>query len=240
MKSITFLIIASLSAFAHVPEEKAVPIKGVYSPFGFDSNDRSEIVITGELPNLCHKFPTSTVKVEGDQINIEITSLYYEPTDPFCPDMVVPFSEVVSLGVLDKGDYKVVVNGNTEHQVESKLAVSESNSSAMDDYQYALVDYVERVGSTRTVKLKGYNPSDCYRLKEVSYVSNGVNTFSVLPKMERIMSSCPMKMTAFEYLFNVPLELSADKILLHVRKMDGRSVNVIFDQKTETLIHANK
>jgi hypothetical protein len=231
------LILGVCSGFAmnQVPQEKEVPVEDVFSPLGFDSNDRTEIVITGKLPNLCHQSPQSKIKITDKTIDITVTSLYYDESNPYCPEMEVPFTEVVTLGLLEKGDYSIVVNGKTNQKKTASLNVVEAKSGAIDTFQYALVDYVEKNQGSRTVKLKGYNPSDCLVLDKIDYVSNGSDTYSVLPKMKQVTPFCPMKMTPFSYNFDVPKDLNKQKILLHVRKMDGRSVNVVFDQKEATL-----
>src|SRR5690606_16327833 len=153
----------------------------VYSPKGFDTNDNTEVIVSGFLPNLCHKSPKVSVKVVGKTIDVKLTSLYYEQTNPFCPEVIVPFVQSVSVGLLDKGEYKVVVNRNTDYERDSKIFISETTTDAIDTYIYANVDYVEKSDDTTKVVLKGYNPSDCFELAEIRTVSNDKDTYSVLP-----------------------------------------------------------
>lgn len=222
-------LFGTAGAMADTPFEKEVPVDHVYSPIGFDSNDSTEVVVEGFLPNLCHKSPKTKVEINGDTINIKLTSLYYDSTTYFCPEMIVPFTETVSLGLLDKGNYKIVVNGKTPYEATSKLKIAEATSDAIDEFTYAYVDYVEKAApASKTVKLKGYNPSDCFALEKIDYVSNGEDTYSILPKMKQIRDFCPMKMMPFEYEFKVPNELQRSKVLLHVRTMYGKSVNTVF------------
>ena len=49
--------------------------------------------------------------------------------------------------------------------------------------------------------------------------------------MKQVRTHCPKKMIPFTYEFEVPQNLEADKVLLHVRVMDGRSVNTFFNNK---------
>jgi hypothetical protein len=51
--------------------------------------------------------------------------------------------------------------------------------------------------------------------------------------MKKIRDFCPMKMTPFSYDIEVPKSLANPKILLHVRSMDGNSINSIFHQTFE-------
>ena len=63
MKLFLLLFTLPLLALSGIPEEKVIPIEHVYIPSGFDDNDNVEIVITGFLPNLCHKSPSAKVRV---------------------------------------------------------------------------------------------------------------------------------------------------------------------------------
>jgi len=225
---VCLLGVGNMIAYAGTPVETRVPVEHVFSPKGFDSNDNAEIVISGFLPNLCHKSPRTKVIRSGKIVKVELTSLYYDASNPFCPEVVVPFVEVVKLGLLEKGNYKVVVNGGWASDSRSGLQVTEAPSEAIDDFVYAGVEYVEKTEGSRVVELKGYNPTDCYELDEVKYVDNGKDTLSVLPMMKRVREHCPMKMQPFSYEWEVPKTLSAKKILLHVRRLQGGSVNSIF------------
>ncbi|MCT4642196.1 MAG: hypothetical protein N4A33_07835 [Bacteriovoracaceae bacterium] len=231
MKKTLFTILATLSTslLAGVPSIKQVPIDHLYIPAGFDSNDNTEVIITGFLPNLCHKNPTAKINIdENKNINIKVTSLYYDKSNPFCPQMIVPFTLPVSLGVVQPGQYKVIVNN--DKQKSAKLKVQESTSSAIDNYHYAYVSNVLTTPGSNKIQLKGYNPSDCFVLDKIESISNKKDTFSILPKMKQVNEFCPMKMVPFTYEFEVPETLPKNNILLHVRKMDGKSVNTILIQ----------
>lgn len=218
-------------ALASTPVEILTPIEHIYSPKGFDSNDNTEVIIEGYLPNLCHKAPTSKVKVEGKKINIEVTALRYHPSNPFCPEAIVPFVETVNVGLLDKGDYDIVVNGKSIYEQRGEISVAESTSNSVDEHVYANVEYVAKKSDSREVTLKGYNPSDCFVLDEINVVDNGKDVYSVLPKMKQISDFCPMKMVPFSYKMEVPSKLEKERVLLHVRSMNGKSVNSIFRNK---------
>ncbi len=215
-------------AVASVPVEVMVPIEDVYSPKGFDSNDNSQIIISGYLPNLCHRAPKSIVKMEPGKVDIKIVSLKYDPSNPYCPEMIVPFVEAIDLGVMDKGVYDIVVNGKSVFEKRASLSVDEASSDAVDEFVYAGVEYIEKSAGSRRVVLKGYNPSDCFVLDEIDVMDNGKDVYSIMPKMKQISDFCALKMVPFEYDFIVPEKLKADKVLLHVRSVQGKSVNSIF------------
>ncbi len=226
---IGFLALGALAAQASVPIEVKVPIEDVFSPKGFDSNDNSQVIISGYLPNLCHRAPKSIVNIEDKKINIDVVSLRYDASNPYCPEMIVPFVEAIDLGVLDKGMYDVVVNGKSVYEKKSQLQVAHAQSDAVDEHVYAAVEYIERNEGSRRIVLKGYNPSDCFVLDEIEVLDNEKNVYSILPKMKQISDHCPMKMMPFDYEVNVPDRLEADRVLLHVRSIEGRSVNSIFN-----------
>lgn len=225
------LALSSGVAIASTPVEIMAPIDHIYSPVGFDSNDNTEVIIEGYLPNLCHKAPTSSVTVTDKKININVTALRYHPSNPFCPEAIVPFVETVKVGLLDKGDYDIVVNGRSIYEKRSAISVAEATSNSVDEHVYANVEYVEKQAGSREVTLKGYNPSDCFVLDEINVVDNGKDVYSVLPKMKQISDFCPMKMIPFEYKMDVPKKLKKDKVLLHVRAMNGLSVNSLFNNR---------
>ena len=212
------------SAIASTPIETYVPVEHVYSPQGFDSNDHTEVVVEGILPNLCHKSPITTAKVVGNTIKITVKALKYESTSPFCPEIALPFVAAVNVGMLDKGNYDITVNGKTVFEKKSDIQVAEATSDAVDDFIYANVDHVEKHEGSRIVDLKGYNPSECLELDKVEFYDNAKDTYSVLPKMKQVSTFCPMKMVSFDFPAEVPTKLEKDKVLLHVRVMEiGRA-----------------
>lgn len=229
------LIIRMLIAFlamgvasASVPVEVMVPIDSVYSPNGFDSNDNSQIIISGYLPNLCHQAPKSIVNMADGKVDIKVVSLKYHPSNPYCPEMIVPFVEAIDLGPMDKGVYDIVVNGKSIYERRSSLQVAEASSDAVDDFVYAGVEYIEKSAGSRKVVLKGYNPSDCFVLDEIEIIDNNKDVYSILPKMKQISDFCALKLVPFEYDVVVPSKLKSDNVLLHVRSMEGKSVNSVF------------
>jgi hypothetical protein len=227
--SVVMGMIFSGAALAAVPAEVMLPVDDVYSPKGFDSNDNAQIVISGYLPNLCHRTPKAIVSVKDNKVDIKMVSLKYDLSNPHCLEMIVPFVEAVDLGVLDKGAYDIVVNGKSIFESRANLYVQEAQSDAVDEHVYAAVEYIDRQLGSKRVVLKGYNPSDCFVLDDIEILDNEKNVYSILPKMKQISSHCPMKMMPFEYEVQVPSRLKAQKVLLHVRSIEGRSVNSIMN-----------
>jgi len=229
----TLIAIATLvmsgAAFAS-PTTTLLPVKHVFSPSGFDSNDNVEVMVSGYLPDLCHKAPNAKVKVFGNKIFVQVEAIKEDET-VFCPQVVLPFLTPVSVGMLDKGNYEVVVNPGSSTESTSNIKIAESTSAAIDDYIYANVNYVEQDANTRVVTLKGYNPSPCFELDQIKHTNNKADTYSVLPVLKQVTAFCPEKMVPFTYKWTVPKELNREEVLLHVRVMDGKSVNTLFEDR---------
>lgn len=211
--------------------ESHVPVDHVYAPAGFDSNDNAEIVVSGFLPNLCYKAPKARVDIVANKINVGIKAFKRVGGLQFCADVIVPYIEVVNIGLLDQGKYKLAVNENSQYEQIANLKVSEASSNSIDEAVYANVSEVVQIPNSRRVKLNGYNPSDCFEFDKIELVDNGIDSYSVLPKLKQIRDFCPKKMVQFSYEFNVPENLPAERILLHVRVMDGKSMNALYNNK---------
>lgn len=236
MKNLTNarLFIVALALFAgsaarSEAREALVPVNAVFAPNGFDNNDDAQVVVSGYLPNLCYKAPRTQVAVRGNTVFVAVKALVDE--NSYCPEVIVPVLEPISLGVLPAANYRVVVNAGARFQARTLFSVGEASGSTIDDYVYANVDHVEVVPGSRRVVLKGFNPSDCFVFDRTEFVSNSRDTLSVLPILKQIRTTCPRKMVPFAIGVEIPRGLPAEEILLHVRVMDGKSVNTIFQNR---------
>jgi hypothetical protein len=212
------------------PVVELLPVTDVFPPLGFDTNDDTQVVVGGYLPDMCFKSPQIKATVAGKEIRLTVTGYREADENEFCLPVLVPYIEPVSLGILDKGTYKVRVNIGTVDEQNSTITIVESTSSAIDDYTYANVNYVEEMAGTRRIYLHGSNPSPCFDLDRVEFVSNGQNTYSVLPILKRVSEVCPQQMTPFNYEADVPADMSNRYLMLHVRKMNGKSVNHLWGE----------
>lgn len=212
-------------AFAQ-PQIIPAPVKHLYVPQGFDSNDAVEVVVTGNFPNPCLSRNDVSVSVIEDKIDVLVTALM--PDEKLnCPDMLVPFKEVVSIGNLQGGEYQIVVN----KKLKEKLVVEESASGAVDEHLYAAIDNVEKKADGKFV-LQGWRYSNCIELQKIEVRSNNKDTLSVLPIMKQVSDFCPMKMMPVSYEVSLDFrDVKVDEALIHVRTMDGKSFNKIFDLK---------
>lgn len=225
------LALCPLAAIAQRPTVIDAPVDHVFVPAGFDNNDNVEVVVTGYFPNPCYNRNDVTVKVVDDLIKISVTASVKEDKGSLCAAMIVPFKEDISVGNLQGGDYKIVVNEGTPFELKDSIKIVEAASQNQDDHIYAMVDYVDlgfTGGSLGDTRLIGWKPSDCLELDRVEYRSNGKDTVIVMPIMKKVRDFCPMKLTPLEVpvRFN-PSEYSHSKVLLMSRTIDGRSVNAL-------------
>jgi len=219
-----------MNAYASTLPELPVYIYHTYSPEGFDSNDDIEIFISGALPNTCYKSPKVEITRQGNVFFAEVTAFYTGGQGEKCAEMLIPFLQKVNLGVLDKGNYQVKAKSGLQVIENSTVKIYESTSNSVDDNVYADVEYIKENSFNRVVELIGYNPSDCFELDEVKLVHNNKDTYSILPIMKKVYELCPMKMVPFSYEVEIPVVLDKSVVLLHVRSMEGRSVNRLFSK----------
>lgn len=231
MKLALLLLLISSAIFAQ-PVIISAPVEHLYVPTGFDSNDSVEVIVTGNFPNACYSRNNVEVKMMGDIIDIKVTSISPGKrllTDRACPQMIVPFKEVVSIGNLQGGNYEVRVNQNSQSAISETLAIAEASSNSVDDNIYAAIEWVEKTSKNEVI-LHGWRYSDCMVLDQVKIASNNKDTLSVLPIMKQIREYCPMKGMPVSYPVRYDLgSLKMSKPLLHVRTMDGKSVNTIIN-----------
>lgn len=225
------LALGPIAAMAQRPTVIDAPVDHVFVPAGFDNNDNVEVVVTGFFPNPCYNRNDVTVKVVDDLIKISVTASVKEDKGSLCAAMIVPFKEDISVGNLQGGDYKIVVNEGTPYELKDSIKIVEAASQNQDDHIYAMVDYIDlgfTGGSLGDTRLIGWKPSDCLELDRVEYRSNGKDTVIVMPIMKKVRDFCPMKLTPLEVpvRFN-PSEYSHSKVLLMSRTIDGRSVNAL-------------
>ncbi len=196
----------------------------VFVPNGFDSNDRTEVLLSGWLPSPCYLKPQAKVSVKGEKIEISLKSTLKK--NDACVTMAYPFIVSAELGQLEEGQYEIVVNGKASMPIQ----INPASSGSVDDFIYAHVDEVLVDSQRKTVTLLGSNPSDCVELDSIKFTSNNQDTIAVLPIMKQVRMSCEKKLVPFMYTVNVPslVPEAQNEVLLHVRSLDGSSINKLF------------
>lgn len=234
-----FSIFAALLTFstfaAAVPEVIISPVDHLFVPQGFDNNDNVEVVVTGKFPNPCFIRNKIDVVVKEEKISITVTALKREDErSELCEPMTVPFTEEISIGNLQGGDYEIVVNEGSRYVQKDSLTVGISRSESVDDHLYPIVEYVElgfTGGLSGDAVLYAKTPSDCVVFDHVEYISNKKDTIAILPVMKKTGTVCHERIARIEIpiRFNVR-SLPHSDVLLYVRSIEGKSVNAIIQK----------
>ncbi len=216
---------------AATPVRKEIPVQKVYTPEGFNSNENSQIVVTGTLPNLCHKSPLVKKQITDKEIKIELTSLSYDVTNTYCPEAILPFEKTIDLGELEEGNYNVVINEGTQVQQEEKLIVESADPvNGNENLIYANITDIQISEDDPTaIRLKAYNPSTCFEIDEIKINSDQNGTYTVSPILKQRDEFCAYKMVPFDIDIKLPIQEGDENILLHVKTMDGDSINRIIN-----------
>src|SRR3989338_3709700 len=217
------LVALAEDLFPDIPQFKEVTLMAehVFVPQGFDSNDNSEVVVTGWYPNPCYEWSRVILDKTAEGVEISLKAFVKQGLDRVCIDMAVPYMESVKLGSLQEGKSRLFVGAlNTE------MVVAKSDSASIDDHLYGQVRRVR--ADEKTLVLEIENPSSCIELDHIESIFNGKDTCSILPIMRQITKACPRDPRTFEYRFTIPEEcLQGDKVLFHVRSLEGKAVNFL-------------
>lgn len=164
----------------------------------------------------------------GNIFEVKAKALFYDSTNPFCPEAIIPFVKTIDLGVLEAGVYKVVYMAADSSKRVIDYKVREPRLGDQKNELYSNIQHIEIRDSENIAVLHGHNPSDCFVLKNVRVIDNGRKTVSIMPRMEKVRDFCPLKMVPFEIEVEIPEVSSVKKTLLHVRAMKGNSVNAFY------------
>lgn len=215
----------------HAEDFKIVNISSNYlfAPVGFDDNDDVVVVVDGYMPDTCHRFLGSTATKDPVTGEISIRT-QAKRFDGMCFDVIVPFTSVVSLGSMPTGNYTVTANAGA---LRAKVEVNKASAPGPDDYLYAAVDAARvQVNGPSHIVLEGRLTSTCLEFDRIDVFHHG-NTLEVLPilKLAPLQSDtvCMPEEKAFIKTVQMP-ELKPGRYLLHVRSLNGQSINTVFNQ----------
>jgi hypothetical protein len=219
MKNISLALgLIAVTSFA-APELVIYP-EQLHVPLGFDSNDDIQVIFTRILPDTCHR-PLGVVKIDGDQITIDIKEEKSSTKNKYCIKAINPYMISIPLGHLDEGTYKVISSDNKQKVYE--LTVGSPNSESIDNFTYANITSVEKT-ENNTIILSGEHPNDCLNIEEVKIIPNGtLDTFSILPITATTNTVCNQVITPFS--IEVPIDFELKNAVFHVRKSDGTAIN---------------
>jgi len=234
------LSVASLSHAAELPKPTLVPtaLDNVFVPVGFDDNDNVEIIVAGHFTNVCSKVGPLTAEVNEDAriITLSPQTWVYQSVRCETQEIYVPFIQSVALGTLSRGDYKVVVA--SAPQLDSRdLVVAKATQSTPDDYTYAPVENVEVTRDAESGRITGVEVSGtfsrflagCTKFKELRATITKGNVMVVLPIAE-FTPNKPCENPTGDRKFRARAKVEgapATDMLLHVRVMNGMSINKV-------------
>jgi hypothetical protein len=218
-----------------------VGVAHVFIPdLGFDDNDNVEAVLDGLLPNACYTLAETTVeRFEGNLIRIR--QFAYKKVEGVClqeeglaefQKIPVPYSKEVSLGQLEYGDYNVIFS-NQGMPLARAFNVAMAPVSTVDTMAYAPVTdtYISAAvgeGAPARAVLTGYLTSSCMNLREDFIIERHGDVVVILPQVEISSDTmCLFYIRPFERVVDLGA-FERGRYLLHVRSMNGKSVNRVF------------
>jgi len=227
-----FLASIAMADDNFVPRLVTAPIERVFVPLGFDSNDNVEVVLHGHFPSTCFKLGPAMYTVDEATKTIEIEALSYQYNGG-CAQILVPFIQSVSVGLLKEGNYNIVVK-DRPHTRTASLPVTEAVTSQPDDYLYApvaTVAMVNTLGLKKGIRIEGEFPMlfhGCMVLKDVRLNVTADDVIVVLPIAE-IVHGQTCNQSSYTHKFStvaeIPGQLLEAEYLIHVRVISGESLN---------------
>lgn len=198
-----------------------------YIPDGFDTNDNTQLVAEGMFSNTCYRPAAVEASIDDLQktVTLKPTAYFYSG---MCLQMIVPFNQVVNLGIMKAGDYKVMQSGN--NNALGNLTVRVATNSTPDDFLYAPISqaYMASRGGKTYVTVSGSFTNSCMSLADVMV--------NVQPKVVVVQPISVTKegvaCTGGEFPFERTVEVKGvtnGRYLLHVRSLNGNSVNTLVD-----------
>ncbi len=223
-----FILAAMLFALPGLAMTKVQLTGQLYIPHGFDDNDLVEIVVNGSLPDLCHKSPGHEVIKEGNNFIIKMYA-YRAEDNTNCQKLSLPYNETVRLGILPVGHYKVSLLGVVKDP-RGRFEVKKAVSPLQDDFLYGNVQGLKENDYSREIELIGTNPVNCLKFHEVvEDIQKNVIVLKPRFKQEGLCEEIP---TPFVIKYKVPYLSSHPKgVLLHVRVLNGRSYNYLYQNR---------
>ena len=223
------------------PSNITSPIKKIYIPNGFDSNDNVQVVMSGIFPNSCYKTGStgSSVDLQTNTVLVWAKSYDYSGAH-ICTQALVPFLQEVNVGILPPGTYKVKFAGDPS--ISNTLTVDPHRIESPDDYLYAPVTNAMVLDAEiksdesdnylrKTLTLSGKFPYlfvGCLIMKEVIIRNTPNDVLVAMPVAEEIDDERCGQPGTHDFKVDVPInEVLTGDVLLHVRVMNGHSLNQV-------------
>lgn len=231
--SVSFLLSMATASLANNAVLIQAPVDKVFVPTGFDNNDKVEVVVHGTFPNSCYKMGPTSARIDQSRKIISVSAQAYFYKGAVCAQIQVPFIKSVELvGSLQAGQYKVEVLNRPAAQT-SPLTIARATRPDADDYLYAAVQTatLDEETNGQHIVLKGQHPyllQGCVKFDGVKTSLNASKVLVVLPitHIENNSDACQGEVNnRFEYHLPLKSPLNKGEYLMHVRVLDGNSVN---------------
>ncbi|MCX6125171.1 MAG: hypothetical protein NTV34_10570 [Proteobacteria bacterium] len=224
------LVFAGVSYGADTGRVVSLDARFLFVPQGFDSNDQTEVVVDGFLPDACYKIVPPRVEFNMEQklFTIVPQAFHFEGEGMVCGTYQVPYTVTANLGVVRAGSYALIARGVPE----KKLQVNRSSSIGPDDFLYAPVDqvFVDIDASRQSIVayITGRYTNSCMRLTETKILEQGETT--VLLPIISLENRDDCHETDMSYKgISVKLPWKGPgRYLVHTRSLSGSSVNSVF------------
>lgn len=214
------------------PREIPSPVTKIFIPEGFDDNDNVEVILKGEFPNSCYHVGRTGIKVDQAKMLITVWATAYQYAgSEECLEVITPFIQEVSAGILKKGDYKVVFQ--YDNDIAADLKVVARTTESPEDYLYAPVVNARLnidANGKQSLTLEGNYPYmfvGCMRMREVRATLSNSDVLVVQPITE-IVNNDECFTQPSDKAFSVTTGLSQPFMkegLIHVRVLNGDAIN---------------
>jgi hypothetical protein len=219
------LFMFSSAAFAF----EKVKINGqLYVAEGFDDNDLVEVTVVGTLPNTCYRNPSYDIEMKDNKYSIRLYANYI-PSEEGCREVTMAYTETINFGMMYAGKYGIALVNKANTELK-KLEVKVASSQLVDEFLYGNVSGLVENESSREIELVGANPVNCLVFDKM--LSEVQNTTIVLRPQFKEVGVCSNKSKPFKIKYTVPYLSNQPKgIMIHVRVMNGRSFNYLYQNK---------
>lgn len=211
-----------------------VAIERAYVPVGFDTNDSSvEVIVVGTFKNTCYQKGDVEWKRDDLKGEVTLTMKAYRYNDGTCWPIPNDFFEVVDLKMIPvAGDYELIDTTSGKSLGRLPITAAKDKGPGRDDFPYAPVSdaYIKPSLDLKghEVYLQGVFPNNCMEIGALhQHFYPDVIVIQPVVKMKKAPEGKVCEFGRFPYLFKKKLEkrLDARTYLLHVRKMQGGSIN---------------
>ncbi len=242
MKTLVFtvfaLVVSTTTAIADTPRDVLLIPDAVYTPTGFDDNDKVQFVFEGTFPDSCYREGITDHEIDFEKKRIIVSNSAFHYSTEICLKMLVPYVKEVNLGLMERGEYKIFFREQAENYVEDgrlvemgKIEVVAAVTSDPDDYLYAPVYnvWLKKVDEELKLTIQGGWPNTCMSMDRVE-VSRKNNTIVVLPIAKMGTVNCALPKMPIPYELTIPVkDVGEGRVLVHVRSLSGRALNRLQD-----------